>query len=132
CGDLTSVFDFRRPDPTLVALPNTAGFFPPDSNKHPSIVPPVPSPQVAPTQEPGQRPARALPYELDASAEVDTLLHAVTITFDNTGDQGAAFQVRSGNPADLPRTYTVEADKSISDVFQIASPFAYNLSVSGP
>jgi phospholipase C len=46
--------------------------------------------------------------------------------------RGAAFQVRSGNPSDLPRTYTVEADKSVSDSFGLTTPFAYDLSVSGP
>jgi phospholipase C len=132
CGDLTSAFDFRRPDAARVALPSTAAFFPPDSLKHSDPNPVPPSPQIVPVQEPGQRPARPLPYELDASARVDTQGHSVTITFTNTGGAGAAFQARSGNPADLPRTYTVEADKSLSDIFALASPFAYDLAVSGP
>jgi phospholipase C len=132
CGDLTSVFDFHRPDAERPRLPSTAAFFPPDSARHSEPDPVPPSPQVMPEQEPGMRPARALPYELDASAEVDTQGRSVAIAFANTGDAGAAFQVRSGNAADLPRTYTVEAGKSLADSFAPASPFAYDLSVSGP
>jgi phospholipase C len=132
CGDLTSVFDFRRPEDRPAKLPSTAAFFPPDSARHSDPNPVPPSPQILPDQEPGMRPARALPYELDASAHVDTAHNAVIITFDNTGDAGAAFQVRSGNPSDLPRTYTLEADRSLADSFSIASPFDYDFSVSGP
>jgi phospholipase C len=132
CGDLTAAFDFRRRDAEPARLPSTAAFFPPDSLKHSDPNPVPPSPQITPVQEPGQRPARPLPYELDASAHVDGHGHSVTITFTNTGDAGAAFQVRSGNPTDVPRTYTVEAGKSLADVFALASPFAYDLGVSGP
>ena len=131
-GDLTSAFDFRKPQDQVPQLPSTAVFFPPDSNRHSAPNPVPPSPQSFPEQEPGMRPARALPYELDASALVDTAHNGVLITFDNTGDTGAAFQVRSGNPSDLPRTYTVEADKSLADSFSIANPFEYDLTVSGP
>jgi phospholipase C len=132
CGDLTSAFDFRRPEEDRVRLPSTAAFFPPDSLTHSDPNPVPPSPQIVPLQEPGQRPARALPYELDATGHVETQGKAVTITFSNTGEAGAAFQVRSGNPADLPRTYTVEIGKTLADTFTLASPFAYDLSVFGP
>ena len=40
------------------------------------------------------------------------------------------FQVRSGNAADLPRSYTVEAGKRLSDTWDVGA--AYDLSVYGP
>ena len=40
------------------------------------------------------------------------------------------FQVRSGNPADPVRNYTVEPRQNSSDTWNVAS--SYNLSVYGP
>jgi phospholipase C len=40
------------------------------------------------------------------------------------------FQVRSGNPADPVRFYTVEPDKNLAGTWNVAS--SYNLSVYGP
>jgi phospholipase C len=132
CGDLTSAFDFRKPESGRVALPSTASFFPPDSLAHSDPDPVPPHPQHVAVQEPGQRPARALPYELEAAGQVDIQRKAVSIAFVNTGRAGAAFQVRSGNPDDLARTYTVEPGKSVADRWTLASPYAYDLWVSGP
>jgi phospholipase C len=52
CGDLTSAFDFRRPDFERQALPSTAAFRPPDHDKHPDFVPVPPVKQALPAQEP--------------------------------------------------------------------------------
>jgi len=41
-------------------------------------------------------------------------------------------QVRSGNTADGPRTYTVEAGKSLSDTWSVDAQGRYDLSVYGP
>jgi phospholipase C len=40
------------------------------------------------------------------------------------------FQVRSGQAADLVRTYTVEPGKQLADTWNVAS--SYDLSVYGP
>jgi len=53
-----------------------------------------------------------------------------TLTFSNTGAATVVFQVRSGNPADVVRTYTVEPGKQLSDSWSFAS--SYSLSVYGP
>jgi phospholipase C len=50
--------------------------------------------------------------------------------FLNSGEATVVFQVRSGNPADPVRSYTVEPEKSLSDTWSEAS--SYNLSVYGP
>jgi phospholipase C len=88
--------------------------------------------QAVPHQEPGLRHARALPYELDVSGTVD---HGeLKLVFENTGKAGACFQVRSGNTALGPWTYTVESEKSLSDTWNTArtNQGNYDLSAFGP
>jgi phosphoesterase family protein/phospholipase C-like protein len=115
CGDLTTAFDFKRPNDRQTKLPDTTSYEPPDRVRHPDYVPAPPTQQEQPSQEPGLRHARALPYELDPEGRVDTAHGAFRIDFSNTGKTGVCFQVLSGNSADLPRTYTVEARKSLFD-----------------
>ncbi len=83
-----------------------------------------------PTQEKGVRPARALPYDLNVTAEVNASAGTVTLTFINTGRQAAVFSVRSINAADAVRAYTVESGKSLSGTWEVS--LAYGLSVYGP
>jgi phospholipase C len=66
CGDLTSALDFRQRNDSVPGLPSTAGYRPRGTSRHPSYVPVPPSAGVMPRQEPGVRPARALPYDLRA------------------------------------------------------------------
>ena len=83
-----------------------------------------------PTQEKGIRRARALPYELNVRASVSASNSTVTLTFFNTGKAAAVFHVRSGNPADAVRYYTVEPNKKLSGTWSVAA--TYDLSVYGP
>jgi len=131
CGDLTAAFDFKEPDARRVKLPDTAAYEPPNHEKHPDFVPTPPTQQTMPSQEPGLRHARALPYELDAEGTSDIARGAFRIDFANTGQAGACFQVLSGNSADLPRNYTVEAGKSLFDSWPTAQG-QYDLSAFGP
>ena len=80
------------------------------------------------------RPARALPYELHAGSHVQLGDGSVRIDFGNAGEQAAVFQVRSGNPAHAPRTYTVGPDAQLFGVWSVAGIGAasYDLSVYGP
>jgi phospholipase C len=139
CGDLTSAFNFAEPDAKVVALPDTSAFQPPaadilSAKRYPSYVPAVPTTQTMPVQEDGLRPARPLPYELNVDGEADFSKHAFNIGFRNTGNAGACFHVRSGNTSAGPWTYTVEAGKSLSDTWNVASNAngEYDLSVYGP
>jgi phospholipase C len=83
-----------------------------------------------PNQEPGARPARALPYELNVYGAARFNDNSMRLVFDNTGDAAAVFHVRSGDPLVLPRSYTVEANKSLADAWTVTE--AYDLSVYGP
>ena len=133
-GDLTSAFDFRRPDHEPVELPSTAAFAPPDRDRHPDYQPAVPAEQAVPAQEPGVRPARALPYELHATGKVDLAEAKVVIQFANTGSRAAVFQVRSGRNHQGPWTYTVGARAELAESWSFAADHAaaYDLSVYGP
>ena len=133
CGDLTSAFNFANPNHTSVRLPDTSSFLPPTDElaggNTTTFNPTLSSVIVGlPGQEKGIRPARALPYEMDVRASVNA--STVVLTFFNTGRGAVVFQVRSVNPADLVRTYTVEPGKHLTDSWSVAS--TYKLSVFGP
>jgi phospholipase C len=133
-GDLTSAFDFRSLDDKRVQLPDTGAFLPPDTDRHPDFKPAVPARQTMPRQEPGVRPARAVPYELQATATVDLADRKVAIRFASTGRAAAVFQVRSGSNTAGPWTYTVAAHRELADTwdFGAAHETAYDLAVYGP
>jgi phospholipase C len=133
CGDLMSAFNFANPNHAPVRLPDTSSFLPPADElaggNTTTFNPTLSSVIVGlPGQEKGIRPARALPYEMDVRASVEG--SAIVLTFLNSGRGTVVFQVRSINPADLVRTYTVEPGKHLTDSWSVAS--TYNLSVFGP
>ena len=131
-GDLTSVFDFKTPNDHKVELPSTAAYVPPDDETHPDY--PITLSNVTigvPTQERGIRPARALPYEFDVRGTAKISDKTFRLKFANTGRAAAVFQVRSGNAADLPRSYTVGAHRELADTWNVVGP-SYDLSVYGP
>jgi len=133
-GDLTSAFDFATPNNAKTALPSTVTYLPADQRTHPDYKPAPPAQQALPAQEPGMRPARALPYEVNVHAQVDFANRAVDIDFSNSGKATAVFQVRSGNTRTGPWTYTVGPNAQLSDrwVFTSEGQTAYDLSVYGP
>ncbi|CAM4331505.1 phospholipase C, phosphocholine-specific [Bordetella tumbae] len=121
CGDLTTCFDFVSPnDPVAPKLPDTSNY--PAINAAQRLLPTttvtqapaVPQPLY---QETGTRLSRALPYELHTSARVGQD-GAVELLFSNTGKVGAVFHVYDQRNLDLiPRRYTLEAGKSLSDTW---------------
>ena len=77
-GDLTAAFDFSDPDKHVVRLPDVTAFEPPvadvESGKFfPDAALSVPSPGTVAVQEKGVRPARPLPYRLQADAVANVL-----------------------------------------------------------
>src|SRR5262249_9659140 len=126
CGDLTSAFDFAAANAALVSLPKTIAYEPPDKKRHPDYKPAPPVNQSLPTQEPGARPARALPYELHVESTATP--RSFKLRFNNTGKQGAVFHVRSAG--DTPRSYTVGPNANLSDNWKAES--GYDLAVHGP
>ncbi len=133
-GDLTSAFDFAHPDEKVVPLPLTDAYRPQDHLRHPDFKPVPPAVQAQPVQEPGVRPARPLPYTLNASGSVRASEHTFRIGFENAGQAAAVFQVRSANGGELPRSFTVEPGKQLEDGWNLTTNGAkgYDLSVHGP
>jgi phospholipase C len=128
-GDLTTAFDFRLPaHGKSVALPGTDAYKPVDLVRVPDEEPVPPAVGQLPRQERGVKPARALPYTLDAQARV--LNGSVQISFSNHGQAGAVFQVRSEDGAQGPWTYTVEAHKQVTESWPLAG--RYGVFVHGP
>ncbi|HWD27272.1 MAG TPA: phospholipase C, phosphocholine-specific [Rhizomicrobium sp.] len=118
-GDLTSMFDFTQ-----------SGAWPAISSNDPlartDAQSKLPAAQFVqdehlPRQEPGQRPARPLPYDLEAAYDGGKL------TIVNRGSVGAGFVAFSPHAGEGPWFYTVEAGKTLTH-----APGAADLSVYGP
>ena len=127
CGDLTSAFDFTARDDRAPALPDTSGYEPPDRVRHPDVDPVPPAQQSLPRQEPGTRPARPLPYDLDA----DTVRTADgdVLRLTNRGSAAAVFHVRRRTATDvLAQMFTVGAGRELET--PLAVP--YDVEVHGP
>ncbi|WP_354640627.1 phosphocholine-specific phospholipase C [Kitasatospora camelliae] len=139
CGDLTGMFDFANPVYGMPALPDTAGAVVGMSTCGP-LPNPAPVDNKLPLQEPGTRPARALPYQ--PHANLDHLefgsggVMKVWISMTNQGTAAThlaayANAYRSGGPWQ----YTLDAGGTQSDFFNCGTGFGggpYDLSVVGP
>jgi phospholipase C len=133
-GDLTSAFHFANCAASVIPLPGTASYAPRDNDRHPDYSPSVPQQQAIPLQEMGSRLACGLAYCINAYGDADSTAGVFTIRFANCGSRTAVFQVRSGNTATGPWTYTVQPQSEIVDSWKFASQgaVAYDLSVYGP
>jgi len=134
CGDLTTTLDFTAPNTVWPTLPDTSANIADADQTCRLSAPTVPSTQTMPRQEPGQRAARALPYELYANGRICASTGRYWLDFLNSGNAGAGFNVYAGNRTDGPWFYTVEAGKSLSDYWSAVSVAAgkYDLQVFGP
>ncbi|KQZ33141.1 phosphocholine-specific phospholipase C [Caulobacter sp. Root1472] len=137
CGDLTSAFDFdiseaqRRDTSWLRQLPETGDFRARSdaSCRLPKAT--YAQPPAMPRQEPGVRPARPLPYDLEVQAHWTG--DQLTLRFPNRGEAGAVFTVYRDGDGNGPRYYTVEAGKSLSGVWPVArSAETEGFAVHGP
>jgi phospholipase C len=133
-GDLTSTLDFRAPDAKVVALPSTATYVPPDNDRHDDYVPAVPAVQSVPKQEPGLRPARAVPYECHVTGDADLGDGTLVLRLGNTADGTAVFQVRARSGQEGPWTYTVGPGEHVHEKWDFSDKdqAAYDLGVYGP
>jgi len=134
CGDLTSVFDFGHADAKVPALPDTSGYRPPNANRYPDYVPTLPANPQLPKQEPGTRPARALPYNLAVDGAVSTATGALALTFANHSSVGVNWLVTSATHAAGPWSYTVGAGESLTGSWDVAGDAkgAYDFTAHGP
>jgi len=138
CGDLTSAFNFATPNnETLPQLTGRGTRAQADQLRNSqSALPavPVPADMPLPLQASGTRPSRALPYELHTSARCDAN-GQVRLLFSNTGKQAAVYHVYDRLQLDrIPRRYTVEAGKTLDDVWNagLDNLGRYDLWVLGP
>ena len=124
-GDLTGVFDFANPNRArIAALPDASGLPARAVRASHMAYPKARGPQDPPRQEPGIRPARALPYAFDVAARVGA--GGVALNLTNTGAAGVAFNLYAG--AGEPRFYTVEAGRSVDDLVPLdEAGFAFDL-----
>ena len=126
CGNLTSAFDFTsRPNmrPVTFAAPKALA-----SDHKPWQVPAV---QTMPTQEPGTRPARPLPYEIYTHSRIEAGKQ-VWIDFLNAGHAGTAFYAFDGSAPHMPpRRYSISAGDKLSDYWPFLAG-KYDLSLWGP
>jgi phospholipase C len=126
CGDLTSTLDFAQKNSSVPSLPSTAGYVPPDDQRHASYIPVPPAAGAMPTQEPGVRPARPLPYDLAADALVAN--GTATIRFASRGAAAAVFHVTSVNT--VARSYTIGSGDKLSGTWPFAT--GEDIRVHGP
>jgi len=128
CGDLTSCFDFKRPnDKPFAPLPSVAESAA-RAAKLPEIKPPTPTSLVAPVQAKGTRPSRALPYALTVDGRPKT--GAMTLSLANSGKAAAVLHVYDRLRLDsAPRRYTLGPKAWLEDAWPAG---AYDLWVLGP
>lgn len=135
CSDLLSAFDFLTPnDPAFPVMPETADYASLEaaSGQLPrAIAPSTPSPLY---QEKGTRFSRALPYRLNVHLQKLNSEHKINLVFENKGTAGVVYHVYDLKHLDrIPRRYTVEAGKSLTDSWDVSSDKGYyDLEVYAP
>ncbi|HVV11693.1 phosphocholine-specific phospholipase C [Amycolatopsis sp.] len=125
-GDLTGAFDFREHDTKIPMLPDTAAMQREVDKVEPSLPTPAPpsvGAQEMPVQEPGTRPARALPYQVLANAS--TAAGSFKVEMSNSG--AGAVQLSLHPKGLLPSTYFVDADGKAT-----ASVLSDDIALYGP
>ena len=135
CGDLTSAFDFARPDTSpLPGWPSTQEAAARAAALPQRVMPALPVQGEPPRQSPGTRPSRALPYQLLVHGSVQSQHRSMELSLVNQGSAAAVFHVYDrNNPAHIPRRYTVEASQQLVDRWPWAQRgAAYDLWILGP
>lgn len=135
CGDLTSAFDFAAP---IFGMPSLPAPRPTElSGGHGIKI--RPKTDARPTQEPGTRPARSLPYQPNSWAT--GLRHGassnrIEVSLANVGStatSAAHFAVYAGDPAG-PRQHTVAPGMTTTDAVEVGAKHGgrYDITVIGP
>jgi len=132
-GDLTSMFDFDDPDGSAIAaLPVTSDAMTRVIAESTLPAPIVPAIGALPLQEPGQRPARALPYRLHVHAVPASTERGLSLAFVNEGDAGAVFTAYAPGQAG-PWTYSVGAGQAVTDTLPgLPTAGRYSVAIHGP
>ncbi len=125
-GDLTSVFDFTQRGALKHFSDGVNGMQ--RADKQCKLPPPKYLSEDLPRQEKGNRPARALPYDLHVDGQVTA--NGFQIDFTNKGAAGAAFRIAASDAKTGPWFFTVEAGKRLP--YTLPRKGAYDFSVLGP
>jgi phospholipase C len=137
-GDLTSAFNFRRPNhkpfPVLPSLTREeADGIRSAQEKLPQVATPFGAAGTFPVQPAGVRPSRALPYVPHVEAVVDPGTALVRLRFGNAGTVGVVYHVYDRLRLDaVPRRYAVEAGTSLEDAWSADAGGRYDLWILGP
>ena len=129
CGDLTSAFDFSAWNPGIPLLPDTAklqAVADQTQSKLPAPTPPATGQQTDPKQEPGHRPARAIPYQATANAQLTA--DALTLHLANAGATTFQFQIYPTGSAILRQDVAPRGSAQVS----VPVNGAYQVEVHGP
>lgn len=136
CGDLTSIFDFnvtpeaRADVGWFTALPSVAAYVAEtDQLCHTAPPPPIATAAGVPVQEPGTRPARALPYRF--AVEPHWSAAGLALRFVNSGGDGVVFGVQDELRFPGWRYFTVAAQSTLEETWPIAGE-GFALVVRGP
>ncbi|HWA30689.1 MAG TPA: phospholipase C, phosphocholine-specific [Rhizomicrobium sp.] len=130
CGDLTSMFDFTQRDVSWAQLPATKDTIARVDETCTLNHPDVPKSQSIPAQETGQRPARALPYDLHASGAPDEA-GGFALTLQNAGTAGAVLTVYDAQFHAGPWYYTIESGATLTDTLPVSGG-RYAFEIYGP
>ncbi|WP_294332403.1 phosphocholine-specific phospholipase C [uncultured Sphingomonas sp.] len=132
CGDLTSAFNFARPDapPPSSTLPATDDFRARVARSHAGVANAIPATQAPTAQMPGQRPHRPLPYAVDVLASI-TAEGQLRLDFVNQGKIGATFTVHDNHDLAEPWHFTIGAgDRHAARDWRADTP--HDLTLRGP
>ena len=161
CGDLTSVFESRADKVPPLPFPDKDAFIERIYNAKFKSVPPYRSRSSAeieryvqdpravswmPRQEPGMRPARSLPYELNAEGRLSEDRRLLQLTLSARNERfgrlaaGAPFHIYTPfgylhkNKSNRTRSYAVKPGQSLFDTWELAgfTSGRYHLRVCGP
>ena len=125
CGDLVTALDFTRHDAGRPALPDTHDYRArADRQCRIPVYPEASAPGElsGDAQEPGTRPSRPLGYEFHVEARVARQSGtgpALQVVLHNRGARGMHVWARSDDSRQAPRSYTVEAGKTLSDMLPV-------------
>jgi phospholipase C len=131
-GDLTGMFDFANPDAAVLGkLPGTGDAMTRVIAESKLPAPVVPTVGMLPMQEPGQRPARPLPYRLHVHETPSA--NGLALAFVNDGDAGAVLAAYAADQAAGPWTYSLGPHTALSDrPHGLPATGPYAVSIHGP
>ena len=132
CGDLTGAFDFAHRDtrPFLASLPATAALAARAAALPGRTVPALPESLPPAQQEPGIRPARALPYRPQAGIAVDAA--AVTLQLACEGAPAVLHVYDMLQLEAIPRRYTLAPGMPLQGRWALHEGSGYDLWLLGP